>query len=381
MSETKQWSRRDFISLMSKGTGLLMGASLFGIPGFDKVFAESVQEIPVLWLQGGSCTGCSVSVLNSANPAIQDVVLDEVVPGKHLSLLWHPNVSAAQGHDAMQIYEDAKKGKKGKFVLVVEGTVITKDGGIYCEIGEEHGKPITMLQHVLDLAPRAMAIIALGSCASFGGIPAAPPNPTGSKPVTAVLKENNIDTPVVNIPGCSPHPDWFIGTVATVLLGGLKAVDVDDYGRPKAFYGSLIHDNCPRRGQFDQGNFAKDFGEPGCLYQLGCKGPITHSDCPIRKWNDKTSWPIGSGHPCIGCVEPFFPYEDDMYAQIEIHKATPPSTYPGIVNKKDSTVDPVVTGLVGVAAGAAATGAGYAMKNKKVPAEPEKSEQGEEKNE
>ncbi len=364
MGERKEWSRREFLNLMSKGTGLLMGASLFGIPGFDKVFAQSVAEVPVLWLQAGCCTGCSVSVLNSKSPEIQDVLLGEVIPGKHLSMLWHPNVSATQGHDAVKVIEDLKKKPKGSFVLVIEGAISTKDDGVYCEIGERNGHGITALEHLLELAPKAMAIVSMGTCAAFGGIPAADPNPTGAKPVLEVLKDNNIDTPVVNIPGCPPHPDWFIGTVATILIGGLSAIKVDEHGRPKAFYGSLIHDNCPRRGQFDLGNFAKDFGEDGCMYQLGCKGPVTHSDCPNRKWNSGVNWPIGSGHPCIGCVEPFFPMGKDLYQQVEINYATAPATYPGINNPKDSTYNPLVTGLVGAAAGAAA-GAAIASKKKK----------------
>ena len=371
MGETREWTRREFVELLGKGTGLLMGASLFGIPGFNKVFAQSVAEVPVLWLQTGCCTGCSVSVLNSGSPEIQDILLGEVVPGKHISMLWHPNVSATQGHDAVKIIEDLKKKPKGSFVLVMEGAVSTKDDGVYCEIGERDGHEITGLEHLLELAPKAMAVISMGTCAAFGGIPAAPPNPTGCKPVDVVLEEYGIDTPVVNIPGCPPHPDWFVGTVATVLIGGLEMIDVDEHKRPKAFYGKLIHDNCPRRGQFDQGNFAKDFGDDGCLYALGCKGPVTHSDCPKRKWNSGVNWPIGSGHPCIGCVEPFFPYQDNMYAQVPIGFATAPSTYPGITNQRDTTVDPWVTGLVGAAAGAGAVSAANAMKKKKQTEEKE----------
>lgn len=365
MGETREWTRREFMQLMGKGTGLIMGASLFSIPGFNKVFAQSVAEVPVLWLQAGCCTGCSVSVLNSKSPEIQDILLGEVIPGKHISMLWHPNVSATTGDDVVKIMDDLKKGPAGGFVLVVEGAIATKDDGIYCEVGEKDGHGITALQHLMDLAPKAMAIISMGTCAAFGGIPAAEPNPTGCMPVDKILEEKGIATPVVNISGCPPHPDWFVGTVATILLGGLAAVEVDEYKRPKAFYGKLIHDNCPRRGYFDQGQFAKDFGDEGCLYALGCKGPVTHSDCPIRKWNSGVSWPIGSGHPCIGCVEPFFPYKNDMYEQVPIHYATAPTTYPGIVNERETTVDPVVTGLVGAAIGAGAATAYKSMKNNK----------------
>jgi hydrogenase small subunit len=370
MSEQREWTRREFLELFGKGTGIVMGASLLSIPGFQKVFAQSVAEVPVVWLQGGGCSGCSVSLLNAESPTITELLLGEVVPGKHVNLLWHPNISASQGAQFLEIMDEVKKRPAGSFVLVVEGTVPTKDDGVYCEVGERSGKPVSLLEHVLELSPRAMAVLAIGTCAAFGGIPAAPPNPTGSKSVTAVLAEHGITTPVVNIPGCPPHPDWFIGTVAAVLIGGLEMVKVDEHGRPLAFYGKLIHDNCPRRGQFDQGMFAKDFSDDGCLYKLGCKGPVTHSDCPIRKWNGGVNWIIGSGHPCMGCVEPTFPYGMDIYQVVPIHGTTAPNTYPGIVTEKPSTVDPLVTGVVGVAVGAAATAAAMAMK--KTPKEDRK---------
>jgi len=165
-----------------------------------------------------------------------------------------------------------------------------------------------MLERVESLGKDALAVVALGTCAAFGGIPAANPNPTGCKGVRAVLDSKGIATPVVNIPGCPPHPDWFVGTVASILLFGLpKPGDLDDEGRPLVFYGSLIHENCPRRASFDEGKFAKKLGEAGCLYELGCKGPITYSDCPTRMWNNGVNWCIGSGAPCSGCTQPEFP--------------------------------------------------------------------------
>jgi len=112
----------------------------------------------------------------------------------------------------------------------------------------------------------------------------------------------------VNVPGCPPHPDWFVGTVAGVLLNGLPGPEeLDEHKRPKAFYGKLIHENCPRRAYFEEGKFARKFGDPGCLNELGCKGPVTYADCPLRLWNHGTNWCIGSGGSCIGCVEPGFP--------------------------------------------------------------------------
>jgi len=167
---------------------------------------------------------------------------------------------------------------------------------------------VPMAERVEALARDALAIIALGTCATFGGIAAGKPNPGGYEGTDKFLKSRGIDKPLINIPGCPPHPDWFIGTVASVLLLGLpKPEDLDELKRPKVFYGGLVHENCPRRAYFDEGKFARKFGEPGCLNELGCKGPVTHADCPIRLWNHGTNWCIGAGSPCIGCCEPGFP--------------------------------------------------------------------------
>ncbi len=355
---SREVSRRDFIKL-STGSTAALGLLLFGLPNFEKLFAASVAEIPVIWLQGGSCTGCSVSVLNSLSTKIQDVLVSQVIPGKHVSLRFHPTVMAAAGDLAMKAMEDTAK-KKGGYVLVVEGAISTKDSGIYCEIGEKNGHGITVLEHLTTLGRDAMAVLALGTCTAYGGIPAAVPNFTGSKGVKAVFDENGIQTPVINLPGCPTHPDWFVGTVASVLIGGLGSVEVDDIGRPTAFYGKLIHDNCPRRGYFDAGQFAKKYSEPYCLFELGCKGPVTHADCPIRLWNSGTNWCVGSNSPCIGCCEPGFPDEVSPLKQVAaLYTVTPPSWLPPIEKEEPAGMSPgAAAGIgaaVGIAAGVAAT--------------------------
>jgi len=267
-----------------------------------------VKELPVIYLQTAACSGCAVSLLNAASPTIKNVLIDQIIPGVHINLRFHPVIMAAAGELAISAMEDTAREKKDGYVLVVEGAIPSTDGALYGAIGERDGKPVPMGDRVAELARDAMAVIALGTCASFGGISAAAPNPTGCQPVKKFLDSKGIAKPLVNIPGCPPHPDWFTGTVASILLNGLPtAEDLDDFLRPKAFYGKLIHENCPRRAYFDEGKFAKKFGDEGCLYELGCKGPITYSDCPLRRWNNGTNWVIGAGAPCNGCTQPEFP--------------------------------------------------------------------------
>ena len=267
-----------------------------------------VKELPVIYLQASGCSGCAVTMLNSASPTIKNVLIDQIVPGVHINLRFHPVIMAAAGDMAISAMEDTAETKKGEYVLVVDGAIPSSDGAIYGAVGERNGKPVTMEERVTELAGDALAVIAIGTCSSFGGISAAAPNPSGCRSVKAVLDSNGINKPLINVPGCPPHPDWFIGTVGSILLNGLPtADDLDDFLRPKAYYGKLIHENCPRRAYFDEGKFAKKFGDEGCLYELGCKGPITYSDCPLRKWNGGTNWVIGAGAPCNGCTQPEFP--------------------------------------------------------------------------
>lgn len=263
---------------------------------------QRCEEIPVIWLQAATCSGCSVSVLNSVNPTISNLLLDEVLPGKHINLRFQATVMAGAGEPVLEVLEAAQRDLKGQYVLVVEGCIPTANNGKFGTIGET---PI--VERVTSLGKAAQAVIALGTCASFGGIFSAQPNPSGGKGVGELFDAKEIDTPLVNVPGCPPHPDWFVGTIATILLAGLAGLDLDEYRRPKLFYGKLIHENCPRRAYFDEGKYAKHLGDEGCLYELGCKGTITHADCSLRRWNNGTNWVIGSGAPCNGCVEPDFP--------------------------------------------------------------------------
>ena len=267
-----------------------------------------VKEIPVIWLQAAGCTGCSVSLLNMQHPGIKNLLVDEIITGIHVNLRFHATVMGGSGDVALSYLDDTVELQKGGYVLVVEGAIPTRDGGHYGTIGERDDVPVTMADRVSVAAEDALAVLAVGTCASFGGISAAAPNPSNAMSVGAFLKSCGIEKPLINIPGCPPHPDWIVGTIANVLLNGLPtADDIDDLGRPLTFYGKLIHENCPLRAAFDEGRFARKFGEEGCLYELGCKGSVTYADCPTRRWNSATNWVIGAGAPCNGCTQPEFP--------------------------------------------------------------------------
>ncbi len=266
-----------------------------------------VVEYPAIWVAGAACSGCSVSLLNTINPSIQNVLVDPVLPGKHVSLKFHAVVMAGQGEPVLKVTRETAKKRPGEYLLIVDGSIPTACDGLYCTLGEIDGVHVTMKDLTKELAKDALCVMAVGTCAAFGGIPKGAPNPTGAMSVSDYFTQEKIDKPLINVPGCPPHPDWMVGTIASLLLKGLpKPEELDEKKRPLAFYGTLIHDNCPRRGYFDAGHFARNPSEPGCLYEIGCKGPYTYADCPIRHWNNGVNWCIGAGAQCIGCVEPDF---------------------------------------------------------------------------
>lgn len=270
--------------------------------------ADEIREIPGIWLQAAGCSGCAVSVLNSAYPQVRDVVLAELIPGVHVNLRFQMTIMAGQGEAVMQVLADTEKEHPKGYLLIIDGSLQEGAGGAFCLMGEEDEKPVPMVDRAAGLAENALAVVALGTCASFGGIPAGAPNPTGAIAVQELLAKRGVGVPVINIPGCPPHPDWFVGTVGSILLQGLPGPeDLDELNRPLQFFGKLIHETCPRRPDFDSARFAKRLGEGGCLYELGCKGPFTYADCPTRMFNQGVNWCIGNNGPCHGCVEPQFP--------------------------------------------------------------------------
>lgn len=281
-------TRRDFLRLASASAATL-GLSSLQLDRVERVFAGASSP-PVLWLHGATCTGCSVSLLNAANPTIDQVLLNTI------SLKYHPTLSAAAGDLAVQAVRSTQAA--GNYVLVIEGAIPTANGGKACYVWDENGHSVTMSEAVSSLAANAAHIVAVGTCASFGGIPKAY-CATGMKGVKEFLPNKT----VINVPGCPVHPDWIIGTLVKVLSGTLPALDSNN--RPTTYYTSkTIHDRCPRK-ETDE---ASQFGQDGrCLEELGCKGPRSHADCDTRKWNNGQNWCIGVNGLCIGCVEPTFP--------------------------------------------------------------------------
>ncbi|HDO35035.1 MAG TPA: [Ni/Fe] hydrogenase small subunit, partial [Nitrospirae bacterium] len=208
---------------------------------------------------------------------------------------------AAAGHQAEKSLDDVLKKDKGKYIAVIEGSIPMKDGGVYCCIG---GK--SAISIVKEVCTNAMATIAAGTCASYGGLPAAAPNPTGAVGVQEAVPGIS----VLNLPACPLNVENLTATIVHFLTFG-SLPELDKHGRPLFAYGKRIHDNCERRAHFDAGQFVRVWGDEGhrkgwCLYELGCKGPETFQNCPRIRWNEGVNWPIGAGHGCVGCSEPGF---------------------------------------------------------------------------
>ena len=289
--EQRGVSRRDFMKYCTL-LSATMGLSSSFIPKIAE--ALTAPRLPVVYLAFAECTGCAESTLRTMYPWIDTLLLDVI------SLDYHETIMAPSGEAAEKSLHDTVTKHQGKFICVVDGAIPTAENGIY---GMINGK--TFLEVAKEICPKALATIAIGTCASYGGIAAAAPNPTAAKSVKDAIGINTL-----NIPGCPPNPINFVGTVVNYLLFD-KLPEVDDKGRPRFAYGKTIHDQCPRRAHFESGEFVTSFGADDatrgyCLYQVGCKGPETYNNCPIVKFNDGTSWPVQAGHPCIGCSEPDF---------------------------------------------------------------------------
>jgi hydrogenase small subunit len=283
-------TRREFLE-MSGRLAAVMGMGAAATPRIAEALEElSSGGVPVVWIQGLSCSGCSVSLLNTQSPDPVGFLT------QYAALLFHSTLSTATGHQSLEIIDTAIE--KGGFVLVVEGA-IPEGMPEACLMG---GKPVA--DWVARAAKKAVAVLTVGTCSSFGGMPAAENNPTGAISAPDFLARKSIETPYICLPGCPAHPEWTVGTVVHVVKFGIP--ELDEKHRPLMFYAKPLHDQCPRFADYERENYAQTFGEPGCLFELGCMGPKTHADCTVRFWNHGVNTCIKAGAPCVGCASEHF---------------------------------------------------------------------------
>lgn len=333
-------SRRDFMKLctaMAATMGLSANASAEMTDALT-----SPQRPPVIWIGAQECTGCTESLLRATHPTVENLVLDLI------SLEYHEVLSAAFGEQAEENKHNAMHKYKGQYILVVDGSIPVKDDGIYCMIA---GKPV--LQHIKEAAKDALAIIAIGSCAAWGGVPSVGGNPTGARSLAEILP----GMPVINIPGCPPNPHNFLATVAYIMTYK-KLPGMDKLNRPLFAYDRLIHENCYRRPHFDAGRFAREYGDYGhrhgwCLYHLGCKGPETYGNCSILEFCDVggNNWPVGIGHPCCGCNEKGIGFTKGIFQLATVENPTPRVDKPNVNMTEGGGISKTAVGLLGGAAG------------------------------
>ncbi|MEH7109450.1 hydrogenase small subunit [Bacillus sp. JJ1764] len=334
------FSRRDFLK-MCTALAATLGLEFTQSDQVVKAM-ETKTRVPVVWLQFQDCTGCSESFIRSSQPKTESVLLEMI------SLEYSEVLSAASGHQVEASMEQVLKDYKGKYVLAVEGSIPEDDS--FLMVAGKSAKDT-----FLKMAEGAMAIIAYGSCSSWGGIPAAHPNPTGAKSVNSYVK----NTPTILVPGCPPIAEVMTGVIAHIITFG-KLPELDQFGRPKAFYRHRIHDKCNRRAYFDAGLFVESFDDEGakqgyCLYKVGCKGPTTYNSCAEMRWSGGVSYPIQSGNPCIGCSEKDFWDNGPLYTR----RAKIPGTQTTI---NPDSVGAAVVGLA--AAGVTVHAAGTVIKKK-----------------
>jgi len=327
----KKYSRREYLRFCAYAAAAA-GLESTLLPKVVRAF-ETKPRPPVVWLHFQECTCCSESFIRSSHPIVADVVLDV------LSLDYTETLQAAAGAQAEKCLHDSVTAHPGEYVLLVEGSVPMKDDGVYCTIAGRSAEDI-----LRETAENAAAVIAWGSCASHGCIQAAAPNPTNATPIHRILSRQ-----VINVPGCPPIADVMTGVVTHLLVFG-RSPELDDLGRPKEFYSRRVHDTCYRRAYYDAGLFVEawddDKARKGyCLYKMGCRGPVTYNACSVTKWNNGISYPIQSGHGCIGCSEKDFWDNGPFYQHL--------ASFPGF--GIESTADRIGTGLAAVtAAGIAA---------------------------
>jgi hydrogenase small subunit len=339
-------SRRDFMKFCGTVAASIGLAETGAVQVAQAVTSAAKSPLkPAIWLEAGSCSGCTESMAQVGQPDIATIVLDI------LSLNYTETLMMAAGYSADEQISATKAKYPDKYLLIYEGSVMTAYDGDILKIAGQKGTT-----QLLEAAKGAEAIIAVGSCAFDGGWVAAYPNPGGATGCWTWLKSQGVDKPVINLPTCPVNPDWVVTIIVEYLLLG-KVPVMDSMNRPVAIFGQTIHDNCPRRGHFDNGEFVYKFGSAQeakgyCLYAMGCKGPQTYTNCPIVRWNRKISWCVEAGSPCIGCGSPQWVDRNSPFFSRSENVLFPPGVQP-------QTVGLVAGGVV--AAGLIAHGIGTKM--------------------
>ena len=296
-------SRRDFMKLCG-AIAAAAGLSELAAPRVAQAIEASVigatsgNLYPVIWIEGASCTGCTEAFAQMETPDAGTVVLDMI------SLNYSETLSAAAGYSMEEAKEQTIAA--GNYILVYEGAVLLGWNGEALRVADKPGT-----DHLVEAAENATAVVALGSCAVNGGWCAAHPNASNAMGVQQYLKDNGVNVPVVNIPGCPANPEWLMSVLVDVVLmkdPTLLLARLNGMNMPEDIFGQTIHDNCERRGHFENGEFVYQFGTEEeakgyCLYPLGCRGPQTKANCGITMYNDRRSWCVQAGSPCLGCCE------------------------------------------------------------------------------
>lgn len=354
------YTRRDFMKVVATATAAM---------GLPYAMSEKVAEAasnpdnrpPVIWLHFQECTGCSESLLRTNHPGIAELILDII------NLEYQETLMAGAGEQAEESLEKAIKKYAGQYILVVEGAIPKMEN--CCRIG---GK--TAVESFVHCAENAAVVIAIGSCASNGGIVAIEPNPTQAAGVQDFMTDSIKEKPYISLPGCPPNP-FNILSVILYYVTFKSLPEMDATHRPLFAYGRLIHEHCERRAHFNEGRFVRAFGDEAhrmgyCLYHMGCKGPETYANCSIIHFNNGSAWPIGNGNPCIGCTEGSVLFKGSLFKLAAVGQPVPNSNVPtaspeGLGARSSASQGAFVGAAVGLAAGAAAM---YAAK---LPKEPE----------
>jgi hydrogenase small subunit len=328
-AQSRGISRREFLGVCTTMAAML-GLPASAVSEVVKAL-ETKPRIPVIWFHFQECTCCSESFIRSSHPLIADILLDKI------SLDYTETLMAASGHQAEEVLHETMSKYKGQYLMTVEGSVPLAEDGVYCCIGGR-----TALDIVQEAAGGAKAVVCWGSCACNGCVQGAKPNPTGATPIRKILS----GLPIINVPGCPPIAEVMTGTIV-YLLAFDRVPQLDGLGRPLAFYSRRVHDTCYRRANYDAGLFVNSFDDENarrgyCLYKVGCRGPVTYNSCGVMRWNNGVSYPIQSGHGCIGCSEANFWDNGPFYQHLP--------SFPGF--GIETTADTV--GLI--AAGAAGAG-------------------------